>query len=301
MSAVDVEAWLEQNTFWCPRLHARMRPEQCAANRKRSGNRWSSGWFGVAAQGEPITQCANCRSWERYQSGLEATEKEGNGMATTKKTTCWDCGGRKNHTAHGLCSACYTRRRKQGLTMDREAALAEGSVPSEPGPRGGNVQGAEAARAEPEPEAGAEEQKEDAADRSAARAGNGNGEEATLQGVSIEWYTPANAWREAEKPLIHFQRTNANLNKRAQEMLRHVSHVKIGLDRSAQVFAMLPTDPSDSQALRVTWNARGTKGVTVSIQGFRKRHGFTLEGISELQWHGEMIVARLDGLHPAQS
>ena len=55
---VDAQAWLEQNTFWCSKLHARISYEQCRHNR----NRQAKGGDVVPGK-EIIPQCQGCTDY----------------------------------------------------------------------------------------------------------------------------------------------------------------------------------------------------------------------------------------------
>lgn len=62
-----VEWWMQQHTFYCPTLRARISPEQCQRNREQAVASW--GDSGKKHSAPP--QCARCTRWEEYQAGLK--------------------------------------------------------------------------------------------------------------------------------------------------------------------------------------------------------------------------------------
>lgn len=94
----DAEAWLHENTFFCPTLNARITPKQCRLNREREETKeWNSP---TRTEKGPLA-CLTCTRWEEYQSEMTKQEE-------TKEE-------KKTETAQEVASTDWQRVRPRSL------------------------------------------------------------------------------------------------------------------------------------------------------------------------------------------
>jgi len=141
----DAQAWLEANTFWCSKLHARVSLEQCRHNRSRQANGGD-----VFAGKEIIPQCQGCtdypgeekmkcqvcgesklptefprknrstrsnvcKSCSQSQVQQEQPKQQtGNRHGKSRIIICLECSREKPNHARGLCARCYERLKSSG-------------------------------------------------------------------------------------------------------------------------------------------------------------------------------------------
>lgn len=140
----DAQAWLEANTFWCSKLHARISYEQCRHNRSRQANGGD-----VFAGKEIIPQCQGCTDYPKEKKmkcqvcGESKSPTEFPRTSSAKRSNvcetcsqsqvqqeqpeqfiskhgkkkiikCLECGRELPNHARGLCARCYERFKSAG-------------------------------------------------------------------------------------------------------------------------------------------------------------------------------------------
>ena len=102
---LEIEKWLEINTFICPHGLGRLSPEQCRANRERC----SLDEARLLGLPPKPWQCYKCTEWKEL---IEEVEKRRKSM--TKVGICKLCGKELVIKARGLCSSCYNKQYREG-------------------------------------------------------------------------------------------------------------------------------------------------------------------------------------------
>ena len=145
----DQEKWLEENTFYCPHIKARITPDQCDLNRSRTSSK--SSFLGDMVFARPHA-CDDCSDYVELRKDVRKTREENN-MAN--RGVCEACKRDNVSLTGGLCGRCSKHRTAKELVkaedgswewqIDPPAYIGEKDTPAEechkiePIPGGKNV------------------------------------------------------------------------------------------------------------------------------------------------------------------
>lgn len=140
------EQWLQEHAFWCPHLHARIRPRQCDELRGRKPSKsWGFQGAGAGETKSKPSSCEVCTDWRWLQRMKGKSKEDVERVMTQHLIDCLECGRQDvKNTGRGLCGTCYaktppSRKKKYSLAKARQKrqdrlALEKMAAKQETGP-----------------------------------------------------------------------------------------------------------------------------------------------------------------------
>lgn len=123
---IDHEAWLAANTFYCPRLKARLTRAACDANQRLPIMREKIGPTSPSAPSKRLYQPFACEGCQGPDAAGNVAAREEAEMRPKVKRTCLHCKRERPIVGRGLCGTCYPALKKAGTLAALYPALHAG-------------------------------------------------------------------------------------------------------------------------------------------------------------------------------